>query len=48
MNSKTSYLDNFKAIGGPNFFFLKINIGFYMKANCINYKLIFTELEENN
>ena len=38
-----------KAIGGgPNFFFLKINNCFYMKANCIYYKLLFTELINNH
>ena len=31
-----------------SFFFLKINNGFYMKANCINYKLLFTELKKIN
>ena len=33
----------FKAIGGPNFVFLKNNNGFYMNA----YKLLFTELKNN-
>ena len=33
---------------GSKLFFLKINNGFYMKANCINYKLLFTEFKKIN
>ena len=41
------HIEYIKAMGGggPNFFFLKINNGFYMKANFINCNLIFTELK---